>query len=317
MKVLEKKHVHSDSVSGCSLLLEVGPQNESYLATVSLDGGLEVYSLSLEDSQEKSVADSSRRGFTGTLSRFPYLGMNQSAAVESKLSQFRSHTSSDPLACLALTSDGNGGHVVFSGGHDDVVLAYGINSGCAVASVYSHRDAVTGIDLIPRSSSAAENAIWSETSTHIMISGSWDATVKVWSVAVASGETVSINREPLAELFDAESSVVSISAIAVANLGVAISAGCADGSFVAWLFHDDGTKVMIHKEPARRGAGPCSAVRWTEEAGETYLFAGFANGKIASFALSNGTLLKISAVSIGTAVRGTIATCNMRYTSMR
>lgn len=336
LKMVEKKPFHGDSVSGCSLLLEAGPDNASYLTTVSLDGSLMVHTLSVED-EKKDRYDISRRSITGTLSKFPYIGMSQAASVQSKLSPYRKHTSADPLACLAQTSDGHGGYALFAGGHDDVVLAYGINSACAVASVYSHRDAVTGLDIIERPSLGGESVLWSESSTHIMVSGSWDATVKVWSVRVESGETVSINREPLAELFDADSSVGCISATPI-NGGIAICAGCADGSFVVWLCHDDGStflflrllrhccaddlysfshtllipysihfisllaKVMIHKEQVRRGSGPCSAVKWIREKGQLILLTSFSTGKIASLALSNGAIRKISAVSVGVPV---------------
>ena len=75
-----------------------------------------------------------------------------------------------------------------------------------------------------------------------MVSGSWDATVKVWSVAVASGETVSINREPLAELFDADSTIVSLAASYLINTGLVIAAGCSDGSLVVWMCHGDGSE---------------------------------------------------------------------------
>lgn len=61
-------------------------------------------------------------------------------------------------------------------------------------------------------------------------------------------------------------------------------------------------KVMIHKELARRGSGPCSTVKWLRERGQLYLLAAFATGKIASFALSNGIIRKISAVSVGVSV---------------
>lgn len=329
LNMIEKsKCFHGDAVSGCSLLLASGPDNTSFLATVSLDGSLMVHSFPAEDLQQKDRLDASIRGFTGKLSKFPYIGMSQTATTQSKLSPYRKHTSADPLACLAQTNDGHGGQIIFAGGHDDVVLAYGINSACAVASVYSHRDAVTGLDIIERPSVGSESVLWSESSTHIMVSGSWDATVKVWSVRVESGEAVSINREPLAELFDADSSVGCLSATPIDG-GIAISAGCADGSFVVWLCHDDGSKfatascysqefvvshivflyspwhtakVMIHKEQARRGSGPCSAVKWIRERSQLYLLTAFSTGKIASFALSNGAMRKISAVSIGVAV---------------
>lgn len=241
MKVIEKSKVHTDSVSGCSLLFLDGQQD--LLTTVSLDGSLLVHALDISSPAEAPDNDISKSGLVGTFSRFPYIGLSQArAAPRSKLTLFRKHTASDPLACLSLTNDGSSGHVVFAGGHDDVVLAYGISSACAVASVYSHRDAVTGLHIIQRPPLLSGNALWTDISTHLMVSGSWDATVKVWSVAVASGETVSINREPLAELFDADSTIVCLAASYVVGTGLAIGAGCSDGSFVVWLCHDDGSK---------------------------------------------------------------------------
>jgi len=108
---------------------------------------------------------------------------------------------------------------------------------------------VTGLELIPRSSftgSGGQSALWPEKATHIMVSGSWDATVKVWSVTVDRGETVSVIREPLAELYDADSSIVCVSAVSVHHLepggGIVLAAGCADGSFCVWNLHGDGGK---------------------------------------------------------------------------
>ena len=239
MKMIERTKLHEDAISGIAFIPESGPAKRSILATTSLDGGLRVHTVSFGTS-EKDVFQS---GLTSTLSRFSYITMSRgqvTPATQTKLTEFRSHTSRDPLACLVVASDGQGGQVAFAGGHDDVVLAYGINSGCAVASVYSHRDAVTGLDLLSRSPDSQESALWMENSTHIMVSGSWDATVKVWSVSVAHGETVSINREPLAELFDADSSIVCISSAAIPGGGMVIGAGCADGSFCVWNLHTDG-----------------------------------------------------------------------------
>ena len=61
--------------------------------------------------------------------------------------------------------------------------------------------------------------------------------------------------------------------------------------------------VVIHKEPSRRGAGPCSAVKWICDGGDDiHLFAGFSTGKVASFSVADGMLRKASAVSLGVAV---------------
>ena len=96
--------------------------------------------------------------------------------------------------------------------------------------MYSHRDAVTGLVILARPPNAAGiSALW--TDSHAMVSESWDATVKVWSVAVSASETVVTNREPLAELFDADSTIVTLDATIVGDDGIAVAVGCSDGSF--------------------------------------------------------------------------------------
>jgi len=306
VKFIEKRKVHDDAISGCAMFPVEG--DRSMLVTTSLDGGLKVHtvSLGLSDSEKKEREG----GLTGTLSRFSYITMSRgqtSSTDQSKLTEYRTHSSRDPLACLCMAGDGQGGKIAFAGGHDDVVLAYGINSACAVASIYSHRDAVTGLDMLCRPPLTVQSALWPKNATHIMVSGSWDATIKVWSVVVANGETVSIDREPLAELFDADSSIVSVSAVACPDEGgIVVGAGSADGSFCVWNLHSNGVQVVIHKEPARRGSGPCSVVKWSSEGGRLSLFAGFATGKVASYSLVNDTMRKASVASVGVAVQSLV-----------
>eukprot|EP00978_Attheya_sp_CCMP212_P004626 scaffold10075_cov57-Attheya_sp.AAC.2 len=308
MKTLASKAMHGDIVSGCRILMQEG--SPSYLVTTSLDGSLMIHVISDPQGEGESNA-TSRRSFSGmrtsTLSRFTSTTTKvdkNSVSSQIRLSSFRTHSAADPLACLALASDGHGGNIVFAGGHDDVVIAYGINSACALASVYSHRDAVTGIDIFRRSH-FGQTILPSEKSTHIMVTGSWDATVKVWSVSIAAGEAVTIDREPLAELFDADSSVVCVSAIEVPNIGVAICAGCDDGSFVVWLFRNGGVREVVHKDTPKHRDTPCLCVKWRRrhEDGATLLFAGFGSGKVASFSLVDGILTSISKVSVGVAVQ--------------
>ncbi|KAL3910124.1 MAG: hypothetical protein SGARI_002273 [Bacillariaceae sp.] len=138
-----------------------------------------------------------------------------------------------------------------------------------------------------------------------MVSGSWDATIKVWSVVVSNGETVSIDREPLAELFDADSSIVCVSAAAIPDGrgDIVVAAGSADGSFFIWHLHSDGDQIVVHKENARRGSGPCSVMQWSSEGGQLTLYAGFASGKVASYLLEEGSIRKASAASVGVAVQ--------------
>lgn len=312
MKIIEKKHIHNDAVSGCVLSFD-----EEYsemaspmwtLVTTSLDGGLKVHTISVQNASQFTNEDDTSL-ISSTLNRFStsyntILNRGNGNNLQSKILELRSHTSRDPLACLVVA-----GTIAFTGGHDDVILAYGIRSGCAVASVYSHRDAVTGLDLIVRTPFDAESSIWLEKSTHIMISGSWDATVKIWSASVTAGEAVAINRDPLAELFDADSSVVCVSSIRSSiyrenehDIGLVVAAGCVDGSFCVWMVHSDGVQVLVHKEATKKGSGPCSVLKLVSEFGNIHLFAAFSTGKVASYRLNNTSAKRESAVSIGTGV---------------
>ena len=295
IRFIEKKKIHEDAISGCAIIPI--DRDKYMLVTSSLDGRLKVHIFF--DSEKKSEG-----GITETLSRFSYITMsrgNASPTDEHKLTEYRSLSSRDPLACLSIVSDPNGGKIAFTGGHDDVVLAYGINSACAVASIYSHRDAVTGLDVLYRPPLTMHSALWPKNATHCMVSGSWDATIKVWSVVVANGETVSIDREPLAELFDCESPIVCVSAVAFMD-SLFIAAGSENGSFCVWNLLSDGIQVVIHQEPARRG-GPCSVVKWSSEGDRLILFTGFGSGKVASYSLVDGVLQKGGAVSVGVAVQ--------------
>ena len=106
----------------------------------------------------------------------------------------------------------------------------------------------------------------------------------------------------VAELFDADSSIVCVSARSLPLGGIVIAAGCADGSFCVWNLHSDGVQVVLHNESARKGSGPCSVVNWVMESGSLHLFTAFSTGKVASYSLVDGTLQRRSAVSVGVSV---------------
>ena len=61
-------------------------------------------------------------------------------------------------------------------------------------------------------------------------------------------------------------------------------------------------KTVIHNEPAKRGSGPCTVVKWNTEEGHINLFVGFSTGKVASLTLEGGILQKKSALSFGVSV---------------
>jgi WD40 repeat protein len=180
-----------------------------------------------------------RRTFSSAGLQGRYQARNQSETnVPLQFHTFRSHQSSDPLSCLAIINDENRGYIAFAGGHDDVILAYGIKSACGLASVFSHRDAVTGLVLI-------EVPFVSDgQSTHIMVSSSWDATVKLWNVTVSDGETVRIGKEPFAELYEAETPIHCVDALYIPEVGIIVAAGGAGGSLIVWLWNIDGGKYF-------------------------------------------------------------------------
>jgi hypothetical protein len=271
LKTIASSEMHSDAVSGCHITFG---KRKSNITTTSLDGSLMVHILPNLLSEHQ---DMRRRGFSSnktylsqtSSSRFSYVGKSSSGTITAtsesdrvknssqRFHSFRSHTSSDPLACLAVvggdeddnlsSKNGNGSQIAFAGGHDDVILAYGVNSACGLASVYSHRDAITGLDLVSTSHHNIKNI--GRMGTHVMISGSWDATVKLWNVSITKGENVDINKEPLVELFDAESSVSDVSGILGNSLEnnekrLLIAAGSTDGSVTVWLWDGQGKKRM-------------------------------------------------------------------------
>ena len=75
---------------------------------------------------------------------------------------------------------------------------------------------------------------------------SWDSTVKLWSVSIASGESVTTDRIPILELFDADTSIVSVAAMDQGGSSVLIAAGCSDGSFLVWSWNSIEGKTLIN-----------------------------------------------------------------------
>lgn len=221
------KAVHSDVVSGCHISLG---KKKSNITTTSLDGSLMVHIL-----PNYNVG---RRGFSSRTEFQPTKQMHS----------FRSHTSDDPLASLSVIVEGGNddcGEIAFAGGHDDVIFAYGVNSACGLASVYSHRDAITGIDLLPNQPYGDSEV--SLDGTHVMISGSWDATVKLWNVSIRKGEVVTIDKDPILEMFDTESSISSVAGIYGLDGQINIAAGCTDGGLIVWCWDGRGKLTTPQK----------------------------------------------------------------------
>lgn len=232
LKHVTSKEIHGGAISGCHLDIS----NGAHVITSSLDGGLMVHLLPSSNSIEsrrRSFSASSRLGRYSTLQKTPNIGKDQN-----QLHTFRSHQSSDPLSCLATIADKDGDRIAFAGGHDDVILAYGIKSACGLASVYSHRDVVTGLVLVdhPRESEGAF--------THVMISCSLDATVKLWNIRMKENDKVDIEKEPFEELYDSDSPVECVDALNIPGVGIMVAAGASDGSLTVWMYVDGGKSIF-------------------------------------------------------------------------
>lgn len=64
---------------------------------------------------------------------------------------------------------------------------------------------------------------------------------------------------------------------------------------------------MKYQETSRKGFGSCSSVHWAQ-ADKTILYAGFGNGKMASYLLKDGEFYPVGVLDIGSPV----GTCSSR-----
>jgi factor associated with neutral sphingomyelinase activation len=279
LKKITSSEIHGGAVTAC--ILSTG--TESIIVTTSLDGGLMAHALPAVG--EYDIEE--RHGFIPE-------HKTQKSTEEAKtrtFHNFRSHYSSDPLSCLALISDHSGGYIAFAGGHDDIVLAYGINSACGLASIYAHRDVVTGINLTPFP--------LGDGSSHVMLTSSWDATVKLWAVTIAENEHVKMTKEPMDEFYDAESQVECLDSMHHAENEMVIAAGCMDG-LIVWKWIEMKAKTLIYKGKTNKS---CSVVKWISTSrGEIFLLVAFDDGHISCYIMKNNELYPVSKRRIGSRV---------------
>lgn len=271
--------IHGSDITGCQLIRS----DHSYIVTTSLDGGLLVSSVP----KSEDIKDKRRHSFTlMSPIKSPY--KVETKSNQPKFHNFRSHHSSDPLSCLAVVGDDKGGYIAFAGGHDDIVLAYGINSACGLESIYSHRDVVSGIHIIPY---IAKNS-----SSYIMVTGSWDATVKLWDVTVTGSENVTIVKDPIVEFYDADSQVECLDCTRIHDSSILVAAGCAD-HLIVWSWDENKGKTIIHTSNTKE---VCSVLKWIANInGDVFLLVGFNSGRLSCYSLKNNQLYPVSKRHMG------------------
>ncbi|BBN03886.1 factor associated with neutral sphingomyelinase activation [Marchantia polymorpha subsp. ruderalis] len=131
-----------------------------------------------------------------------------------------------PLAAVALAASSDAYPTVLAGSYDDCVYAYSVDYGRALGKIRVHDDTVSCVEV-------------AGTGNLRMITGSWDATVKVWSIEegrggwAASFSSVSGNTErvPDCEIFEHEVAVWSLDVSENGHLAVS---GAEDGTVKAW-----------------------------------------------------------------------------------
>lgn len=125
-----------------------------------------------------------------------------------------------PSTAVCMTRDGNR---VLIGSWDNNIHSYSIVNACPLGVTLAHGDGITCLSL--------------DASDRLLLSGSLDASVKVWSVrgvgtgGSGTGAGGAINPSPVAEFYDHES---AISAAAMHDSGGFAAAGAEDGFLVVW-----------------------------------------------------------------------------------
>ena len=71
------------------------------------------------------------------------------------------------------------------------------------------------------------------------------------------------------------------------------------------LFYIPSAKVVIYKEPPKRGSGPCTSLKWSTGTTDPVLFAGFSTGRLSTYKLISGAVERVNSVSLGIAVSPT------------
>jgi WD40 repeat protein len=155
------------------------------------------------------------------------------------------------------------GTLAVLGSYDNHVYLFSIPSARQILKLDAHDDAVSCLDALGP----------------YLATGSWDATVKVWSLLPSNSSSSSnlIEPSPLAEFFDHATQVHCV-ALSLGREGgredrvTLLAAGAEDGRVIVW---DVGAKGMVGnfqggREGGREGGGAAAvtAVRWGAGGGE-------------------------------------------------
>mmetsp|Transcript_12243 Transcript_12243/g.12632 ORF Transcript_12243/g.12632 Transcript_12243/m.12632 type:complete len:331 (+) Transcript_12243:862-1854(+) len=145
----------------------------------------------------------------------------------------------NPVSACCVSKDGR---IVFAACYDNIIYSYSILNACVVGRLQAHDDSVTSLAI--------------DSSGKYLISGSCDASVKVWKISEETGEL-----EGILELYEHESPVISV---AINDSNTFIAAGAEDGSLVVWSTNlkTRQSQLAFSKLISTAARRPLTSVRW-------------------------------------------------------
>lgn len=250
--------IHSDAVSGLSLAAAAGAEHLT-LASASKDCSLKVVLL---DFDRDSAEDGSRI---------------RSAKCRHTVRRAFS-CQSPPSGGCSVSSDGG---LLLVGCSDASVCCFSVAASCLTGRTLAHDDSVS--------------AVSADASNKYFLSGSWDASVKLWAMTTAGLSTV-----PAAEWFDCDASVM---AVRLSADGALAAAGTEDGKLAVWSTASRELLLSCAVSPSGRAVSClCFLAAGREPA--HLVVSGCGDGRLACFDL-HGTL--VAAARTGSGLRALTA----------
>ncbi|XP_024520106.1 protein FAN isoform X1 [Selaginella moellendorffii] len=154
-----------------------------------------------------------------------------------------------PISSLALATSNDAYPTVLAGSYDNCVYAYSVDYGRSLGKVRVHDDSVSCLRV----------------SNSKMVTGSWDATVKVWTLDEGRGGWVhnsGASNTPIVvaeiELTEHEAGIWSLD---VDSTGVVVASGAEDGTVILWDIRSNGIPIWTSNDLA----GSASSMRMSSD----------------------------------------------------
>lgn len=165
-----------------------------------------------------------------------------------------------PLSSLALAKSMDAYPIVLAGSFDNCIYVYSVDYGRALAKVRVHDDTVSCLQIM-------------ESSCQQMVTASWDATVKIWTMDEGRGSWATTlgssknTRNASVEFVEHDGAVLCLDVGYQNNILVS---GSEDGSIIAW---DPRTPKSIWRQ-AHRNKGSPAGLQLTPDAKEVVVACG-------------------------------------------